>query len=176
MRLGKLFIVATCAWLMILPLSKIKTEENLAINEVKIQEVKIVHRVEEKRIPLTYTIPAKEIVIEKWYDIKVTFYTNSIADCGNTKGIGASGIKLNRGHVAMPKNFKFGTQMFIEGIGVVENQDHGSAVKMLPDGTIVVDVYIPNVGDNYIKQLGVIYTRGKIINNIQKPIDYDKLP
>lgn len=133
------------------------------IKEIDVGECMEITYVKKENRPLTFVLPGREIVI--WHKVKVTFYTNSVADCGNTRGIGASGLKLNRGHAAMPKSIPFGTKMYIEGIGIVENQDTGSAVKILPDGTLLVDIYIPNANRKDLLKMGTIYTKGKFLIN-----------
>jgi 3D (Asp-Asp-Asp) domain-containing protein len=119
--------------------------------------------------PLTTILPGKELKI--WYNIRVSFYTNNYNNCRKSDGIGANNIRLSRGHAAFPQEFKFGTRLYVEGLNqkvhdipnVIENQDRGGAIKILEDGTIAVDVYIPSVSDKYLNSLGVFYTRGKFI-------------
>lgn len=100
---------------------------------------------------------------EKWINVIVSYYSNTVADCGKTDGIGANSFKLSRGHIAMPKEYQFGTKLCLEGMGVFENQDTGGAIKRIDSNTIKVDMYIPNASEKYLKELGIKKVRGKII-------------
>lgn len=52
----------------------------------------------------------------------ISAYTASIEECGKDDGIGASGVKLQPGHVAMD-GVPFGTKVIIEEVGIFEVQD-----------------------------------------------------
>lgn len=72
----------------------------------------------------------------------ITFYCPCIKCNGNTHRITASGAKLQEGvTIAMPKEFEFGTKVFIPGVGYRVNHDTGSAIKTHGD-TIKIDVYV----------------------------------
>jgi 3D (Asp-Asp-Asp) domain-containing protein len=64
-------------------------------------------------------------------DWKVTYYTPSKKECGNTEGIGASGKQVIPGYsIAIdPKYWKYGTMFYVEGLGIVRADDAGSAIK-----------------------------------------------
>ncbi|QDY27087.1 hypothetical protein CGQ40_20495 (plasmid) [Clostridium botulinum] len=100
---------------------------------------------------------------EHWYDVKVTYYTSSYSDCQKTDGIGANNRRLSRGDCALPQEFPFGTKLYIEGLGVVENQDRGGAIHFIGNNTFVVDIFIPDASDKYISDLGVKWTKAKVI-------------
>lgn len=100
---------------------------------------------------------------EQWYDVKVTYYTSSASDCGKTDGIGANNKRLSRGDCALPQEFPFGTKLYIKGLGVVENQDRGGAIHFIGNNTFVIDIFIPDASDEYISNLGVKWTKAKVI-------------
>ena len=62
---------------------------------------------------------------------KITFYTPSAKECGNSKGITASGKKVIPNYtVAIDKRYwTFNTKFYVEGFGVVEAMDTGGAIK-----------------------------------------------
>ncbi|HID0768039.1 TPA: hypothetical protein ACXDAZ_002568 [Clostridium botulinum] len=100
---------------------------------------------------------------EHWYDVKVTYYSNTYSDCGKVDSIGANNRRLSRGDCALPQEFPFGTKLYIEGLGIVENQDRGGAIHFIGNNTFVVDIFIPDVSDEYISNLGVKWTKAKVI-------------
>jgi 3D (Asp-Asp-Asp) domain-containing protein len=126
-------------------------------SEIKGREISVTEIKKEEYI--TTSFPEEE----KWINVIVSYYSNTLSDCGKTDGIGANNIKLNRGHIAMPKEFEFGTKLYLEGMGVFENQDTGGAIKRINGNTIKVDMYIPNASRKYLKELGIKRVRGKII-------------
>ena len=103
---------------------------------------------------------------EEWIDVVATYYTNSYSDCSKNDGIGANNIRLSRGHIAAPKEYKFGTKFVFEDKGnyeVYEVQDRGGVIRKLNNHTIKVDIYIPNASAKYINQLGVKHFKAKVI-------------
>jgi 3D (Asp-Asp-Asp) domain-containing protein len=60
-----------------------------------------------------------------------TSYTPRKEECGNDKGITASGKPVIAGYTIAidPKYWSFGTKFYIEGVGIVEAWDTGSAIK-----------------------------------------------
>ena len=60
-----------------------------------------------------------------------TAYTPSVEECGNDKGITASGKYIVPGYtIAVDTNYwDFGQKFYIEGIGIVEAMDKGGAIK-----------------------------------------------
>lgn len=84
---------------------------------------------------------------------KITHYCACTKCCGkNAKGITASGKKVeeNKTIAVDPKVIKLGSTVYIDGYGLMEAQDTGSAIK----GNII-DVYIPD--HNKALKLGVTY-------------------
>lgn len=84
---------------------------------------------------------------------KITHYCACTKCCGkNAKGITASGKKVeeNKTIAVDPKVIKLGSTVYIDGYGLMEAQDTGSAIK----GNII-DVYIPD--HNEALKLGVTY-------------------
>ena len=100
-----------------------------------------------------------------WIDVRLTYYTNSVSDCGKTDAIAASGKHLNDGgnYVAAPKGISFGTRMYIEGRGNYVVEDRGGAITYR-NGVMMLDVYVPNASNSYLRRLGVTHTRAKIYN------------
>ena len=78
----------------------------------------------------------------------VTAYTAGVESTGKRKGDKgygktASGAYVQEGvTIACPKNFKFGTKIEIEGVGVRVCQDTGSAI-----GSGKLDLYMENLGN-----------------------------
>lgn len=101
------------------------------------------------------TIPEKEIksddeikrekVLDKWKEkqadgwsnlpegqfvVNASAYTASADECGNSKGITASGLKVKEDRtIACPKSFPFGVKIKIEGMGTYTCEDRGGAIK-----------------------------------------------
>ncbi|HOX10820.1 MAG TPA: 3D domain-containing protein [Candidatus Moranbacteria bacterium] len=62
--------------------------------------------------------------------INASAYTASADECGNDKGITASGIKVQEKRtIACPPEFPFGVKISIEGLGVYTCEDRGGAIK-----------------------------------------------
>lgn len=139
------------------------------------------------QIPLTAVVPAKEIKVEEvqkretiTYDgqiyyyrkvnIVATHYTNSVADCGNTKGITASGIRASRGTIAVPHSIPFGTEIILEdetgSKQKVVAQDRGGAIKWIDENTMKIDVFVPNATKKQLLQLGVKHYTGYILEKV----------
>lgn len=114
-------------------------------------------------------------VIKK-INIRISHYTNSYADCLKTDGISASGKHLptlSRGGVqpiAAPKSVPFGTKMYIEGVGHVQVEDRGGAIKYTTingEEYMKVDLFVPNVTAKQISDMGIILTTGYIIGEVK---------
>lgn len=60
-----------------------------------------------------------------------TYYAPNPKECGNNKGLTASGLPVEPGRTIAvdPKYWKLGTKFYIEGIGEVQAIDTGSAIK-----------------------------------------------
>ena len=90
---------------------------------------------------------------------KITFYTPSVKECGNSKGITASGKKVIPNYtVAIDKRYwQFKTKFYVEGFGTVEAMDTGGAIK----GSNRMDICILDV--NKALSLGVQQRRVWVI-------------
>lgn len=107
-------------------------------------------------------------------NILLSFYTSSYEDCGNSKGISASGknlVQASRGgnapiYVAAPKSIEFGTQIDVKGLGICQVEDRGGAIKYIwLDGIeyMKLDVFVPGATRKQLLDKGVIKTKGHII-------------
>lgn len=82
------------------------------------------------------TEEAKELITEtkkvsgKKMIANLSAYTAAADECGKSDGITASGKKVapNR-TLACPKNYAFGTKVYIEGMGEYTCEDRGGAIK-----------------------------------------------
>ncbi len=64
------------------------------------------------------------------FTINASAYTASADECGNSKGITASGLSVKAMRtIACPPNFPFGAKMEIEGYGIFVCEDRGGAIK-----------------------------------------------
>lgn len=62
--------------------------------------------------------------------INVSAYTAAADECGKNDGITASGARVKENEtIACPRQFPFGTKLFIEGFGTYICQDRGGAIK-----------------------------------------------
>lgn len=67
---------------------------------------------------------------EDSFTINASAYTASADECGNSKGITASGIKVQEKRtLACPSVYPFGAKIAIEGYGVFTCEDRGGAIK-----------------------------------------------
>ena len=98
---------------------------------------------------------SEEIQFETW---KITGYCACEICCPNTSdGITASGTKVDaQTTVAADKSIPFGTQIYIDGLGIKTVEDRGSAVN----GNHI-DVYFDS--HEKAKQFGVQYLQIKIL-------------
>lgn len=154
---------------------KVTIEEVISQEQVKLEDTKEI---------ITATLPSREINmsdvqvdklpnqplsrgggsgIKKEYNVIISYYTNSVADCGKTDAIGANNKKMKYGYIAMPKEFPFNTKIELEGIGVFENQDRGSAIRKINGDTIKIDMYIPNATRKQLLQMGIKKVKGYIL-------------
>jgi len=70
------------------------------------------------------------VVPSKWQLGNFSAYTASADECGNSKGITASGKKVEEGvTLACPPEYKFGTRIYIQGIGERVCWDRGGFIK-----------------------------------------------
>lgn len=74
----------------------------------------------------------------------LTYYGSTVNECGNGKGITASGKKVSDGMVASPSILKFGTKIRINGnVYTVEDRGNPTFIHVNNDGSIRLDVYVP---------------------------------
>lgn len=79
----------------------------------------------------------KEKQIERWnglpegkFEINASAYTASADECGNSRGITASGLKVAANRtLACPPAYPFGAKIAIEGFGTFRCEDRGGAIK-----------------------------------------------
>jgi 3D (Asp-Asp-Asp) domain-containing protein len=71
---------------------------------------------------------SKREYVGKWLG---TYYTPTVEECGNSKGIGSNGKPVSPGYTIACDiaHWKYNTKFFIEGIGIVTCGDTGSAIK-----------------------------------------------
>jgi 3D (Asp-Asp-Asp) domain-containing protein len=115
-------------------------EENPAIaKEDEVSEI-----VPEKKVKSEDEI-RDEAILDKWgekqsnkwknlpegqFTVNASAYTASADECGNGKGITASGLKVKEDRtIACPETFPFGVKIKIEGVGTYTCEDRGGAIK-----------------------------------------------
>lgn len=124
-----------------------KMEEQAKLEEIKIEEQK---KNEE------------EILVE------LSFYTSTYEECSRTDGLTASGVYATPYYtIAMDSSIPFGTLIDIEGFGIMEVQDTGSAIGIYynEEGQSIyqVDVYLGYDTQRAI-ELGRYITKARKIN------------
>jgi 3D (Asp-Asp-Asp) domain-containing protein len=102
----------------------------------------------------------------EWINIVATAYTASADECGNSKGITASGSKVsyNRGTIAAPHNVPFNTKIVIPELNktfVVEDRGNKKHIKWINSNTMRIDVYMEKKSDAI--KFGVKKLKGYII-------------
>jgi 3D (Asp-Asp-Asp) domain-containing protein len=99
------------------PEKKIKSEEESKRDEV-------LSKWKEKQSDKWKNLPKGQFVVN------ASAYTASADECGNDKGITASGLKVKENRtIACPKAFPFGLKIKIEGMGTYTCEDRGGAIK-----------------------------------------------
>lgn len=64
------------------------------------------------------------------FAISATAYTAAADECGNSRGITASGVKVKENQtLACPPQFPFGAKIQIDGMGTFVCEDRGGAIK-----------------------------------------------
>lgn len=137
---------------------------------------------DDNRKPLTYVIKGKEInrndvnkqIDEmqetksevQWISIIATFYTASADECGNNRGITASGrkVSMSRGSIAAPYEVPMFSELYIKELGrtfIVEDRGNRNYIKKISNDTIRIDIYV-NSKDK-AKKLGVKYYKGYFV-------------
>ncbi len=74
---------------------------------------------------------------EKWknlpkekFIVNASAYTASADECGNDKGVTASGLLVKKEQtLACPPEYPFGAKISIEGVGTLRCEDRGGAIK-----------------------------------------------
>ena len=77
----------------------------------------------EKQAQMWNSLPSEK------FAINASAYTASADECGNSKGITSSGIKVHEGTLACPPQFPFGVKVKIDGMGTFVCEDRGGAIK-----------------------------------------------
>jgi len=162
-------------WKLFIDLNKVKKDSIIAIDVAKVDivpsEIKVINE-SSKNISRGGTLEevltvAQQIESDKgWFDVIITFYTSSSLNCGNSKGITASGKHIKCGMIASPSSFSFGTQLYIPERGVVTVEDRGGAIKSTYENGkkyIKLDVFIPNISQRNLLKMGKVYSKAKII-------------
>lgn len=109
---------------------------DVSVEEVSEPEVAPVVKTEEELKNEAILAKWKLKQAEKWanlpkeqFIINASAYTASADECGNSKGITSSGIKVHQGTIACPPAFPFGAKIKIEGYGTYTCEDRGGAIK-----------------------------------------------
>lgn len=160
MRIISILVALPLLWVMIIPQSVLaasaedsnetntnfKIQENIIINDgiaydgssilayapyrykgyqpVKTEADKVIDKWKSKQAVLWKNLP------EGVFIINASAYTASADECGNSKGITASGLKVKERHtIACPPQFPFGVKIKIEGRGTFVCEDRGGAIK-----------------------------------------------
>lgn len=75
-------------------------------------------------------IKEEAVSTQNSFTINASAYTASADECGNSKGITASGELVRANYtLACPPQYAFGTQIEIEGYGTFTCKDRGGAIK-----------------------------------------------
>ena len=148
-------------------MNNLKVEEMAKAGMNKLQADAI--KAEEDRI-------AKEEASKNWINIEVTYYTNSVENCGNTKAVSANGTNLidytiSRGGndkpyyipIACPRDIPFGTIIKISGLGDCICVDRGGMIKWNKD-IMKIDVFTINATQQELLSKGKWLTKGYIIS------------
>jgi 3D (Asp-Asp-Asp) domain-containing protein len=142
-------------------------------------ETEIIEKLPEQ-IPKTTVLKTDKVIVKKPVEAKktpqminilISYYTNSVEDCGKTDAIAASGKNLvtaSRGmtYVAAPKSIPFKTNINIVGVGVVQVEDRGGAIKYVwKDGKqyMKIDVFVKGATRKELLKMGIVKTTGYII-------------
>ena len=104
-----------------------------AIEDKKEEKVKTKEEIKNEDILAKW----KEKQADRWtnlpkepFTINASAYTASADECGNNKGITASGIKVKENRtIACPPSLPFGVKLEIEGMGIFTCEDRGGAIK-----------------------------------------------
>lgn len=155
--------------------SKVKLENKYTFNAYKIfknfedRNMKLAKERDDQRVLLQKQ--QEEIQRQKQLEeekkknqitVRISYYTNSYSNCLKTDKITSSGIKAHYGIIAAPKIFSYGTTIKLETGETFVVQDRGDAIK-IHDNIVWLDVFIPDVSQEYLNKLGVKYMKANII-------------
>jgi len=98
--------------------------EKKNISEDEIRDETILDNWKDKQADKWKNLPDGQFVIN------ASAYTASSDECGNGKGITASGLKVKEDRtIACPPSLPFGVKLEIEGMGIFTCEDRGGAIK-----------------------------------------------
>jgi 3D (Asp-Asp-Asp) domain-containing protein len=99
-----------------------KSVKNSVVVDERLDQ--ILFKWKEKQLDKWNKIQAKDIIIN------ASAYTASADECGNSKGITASGVTVQENRtIACSQEFPFGAKIEIEGMGTYVCEDRGGAIK-----------------------------------------------
>lgn len=133
-------------------------------HEYDLKKAKELKEQQEKILKEKYELEKKQKEEAEWIPVRLSFYTNDVHDCGKTDGITASGKNISRGgnFIAAPIDIPFNTIMYIEGYGEYEVVDRGGDIHY-DNGVMKLDVFVTNATQAEINELGVKYTKARIL-------------
>jgi len=111
--------------------------ESISIEDIFVKKSEETGKTEEEVRYESILSKWKEKQSDRWknlpknpFTINASAYTASADECGNSKGITASGIKVQEKRtIACPPEFPFGVKIAIEGMGTFVCEDRGGAIK-----------------------------------------------
>jgi len=107
--------------------------------EKEMLENKILARWKAKQVTKWSALPQEKFIVN------ASAYTAAADECGNSRGITSSGLKVEEGRtLACPPEFPFGAKIYIEGVGERRCEDRGGAIK----GNHV-DIYMETKSDAF---------------------------
>lgn len=104
----------------------------------------------------------------------VSYYGATYNECGNNHFITASGVPVQAGHIAAPKEIPFGSKVILNGTEyVVADRGNPKYICILDDGSIKIDVFVPRLNgestkdyETRINNMGIDKVVGELyINN-----------
>ena len=153
-----------------------KKTDKVVKKVIKKPVVKKVEVVKKKEVKIAKVIKKNKKVVKKQperetINILISYYTNSVSDCGKTDAVSASGKTLSRGgdgttYIAAPSNIPFRTRLNIRGIGICSVVDRGGAIHYTYiNGTryMKIDVFVPGASNSELENKGIMKTKGYII-------------
>ena len=90
----------------------------------EIQNQEIIDKWRDKQADQWNNLPGKP------FEVNASEYTASADECGNSRGITASGVKVGENRtIACPPELPFGVKIKIDGMGTFVCEDRGGAIK-----------------------------------------------